>query len=439
MRSEEDSSAFARVRLALALRRRCGRRTTTTRRQAARGAGGGGRADADGRASTAPRSSSACSRRSPGRRGHRRAADRGQQGVLRRRQREGRHRRQVQGRARVQADTQYDAADDRAAVQRHQEPRRRVRPDARHGADARGRCRSSSTDKIVAAPASLDAFWVREQNLLPIGGPYQIQAINALDYYINEADGKGKNICALIQDDPYGEAGLQGVEFAAEKLGFEVAEHADVQARRQRLHRPDQPAAERQAATWCSSSPRRPTRARSGARPPSSEFAPRWIGQSPTWIDELGDVPARPSTCRRHVDRRRGHRVGRQRRSRAWPRWSTNVEECRPEQEPDYYFAFGYNQARAMTGAAREGRRAGRPVARGHHGGARGARRRSRSTASPATTSTAPAEERNPPRTSTIFEVDPDEAVRARHEGVRVRVGVREGVRVQEGRALNPG
>ena len=34
-------------------------------------------------------------------------------------------------------------------------------------------------DNIVAAPASLDAFWVREQNLLPIGAPYQIQAINA--------------------------------------------------------------------------------------------------------------------------------------------------------------------------------------------------------------------------------------------------------------------
>ena len=26
-----------------------------------------------------------------------------------------------------------------------------------------------------------------------------------------------------------------------------------------------------------------------------------------------------------------------------------NVEELRPKQEPDYYFAFGYNQARAMT------------------------------------------------------------------------------------------
>src|ERR671914_2962819 len=31
-------------------------------------------------------------------------------------------------------------------------------------------------DQMIAAPASLDGLWVREQNLLPIGGPYQVQA-----------------------------------------------------------------------------------------------------------------------------------------------------------------------------------------------------------------------------------------------------------------------
>ncbi len=61
-------------------------------------------------------------------------------------------------------------------------------------------------DKALAAPASLDAFWVREENLLPIGGPYQVQAINSLDYYVKNG-GEGKRICSLIQDDAYGEAG----------------------------------------------------------------------------------------------------------------------------------------------------------------------------------------------------------------------------------------
>ena len=97
---------------------------------------------------------------------------------------------------------------------------------------------------MLAAPASLDAFWVREPNLLPVGGPYQVQAINALDYYINEGDGEGKNICSFIQDDAYGEAGQSGVDYAAENLGFEVVDtqkfkvgDKDVTGQVQRLQR----------------------------------------------------------------------------------------------------------------------------------------------------------------------------------------------------------
>src|SRR5204862_7346273 len=41
-------------------------------------------------------------------------------------------------------------------------------------------------DNMVAAPASLDADWVREPNLIAVGGPYQVQAINAFDYLLNE-------------------------------------------------------------------------------------------------------------------------------------------------------------------------------------------------------------------------------------------------------------
>src|SRR5262245_38539260 len=80
------------------------------------------------------------------------------------------------------------------------------------------------TDKILAAPASLDALWVREENLLPVGAPYQVQAINAMDYYFGDGGGsKSDVICTMIQDDVYGEAGQQGIDFAAEKYGFKVA------------------------------------------------------------------------------------------------------------------------------------------------------------------------------------------------------------------------
>ena len=71
-----------------------------------------------------------------------------------------------------------------------------------------------NADNIVAAPASQDASWVREQNLFPIIEPYQIDAINAMDYMMKEGGAQGKNVCAVLQNDVYGEAGLEGLQFA---------------------------------------------------------------------------------------------------------------------------------------------------------------------------------------------------------------------------------
>ena len=79
------------------------------------------------------------------------------------------------------------------------------------------------SDNIVAQPATLDAEWIGEQQLLPIGGPYQIQAINGIYYWHEEGGGEGKTLCAMSQDDEYGDAGMQGVEFAVEELGIELA------------------------------------------------------------------------------------------------------------------------------------------------------------------------------------------------------------------------
>src|SRR3546814_748461 len=78
------------------------------------------------------------------------------------------------------------------------------------------------SDDILASPASLDSFWVREPNLVPLGGPYQTQAMNGLYWYVTDGGGEGKKVCSLIQDDPYGEAGQEGLEFAAENLDIEL-------------------------------------------------------------------------------------------------------------------------------------------------------------------------------------------------------------------------
>lgn len=260
-------------------------------------------------------------------------------------------------------------------------------------------------DKMLAAPASLDAFWVREENLLPIGGPYQVQAINALDYYIKQDDGEGKNICSLIQDDAYGEAGQAGVDFAAEKLGFEVVETQryktgtkDVSGQISRLR-----AAKCDAVFMVSVPSDAGTIWGTAAQ---AKFAPRWIGQSPTWIDELGKSPLAKYLQQTTWIASEGTEWGDQ-EVPGMAEMVKNVEQLRPKQEPDYYFAFGYNQARAMTAVlekavengdlSREGiLQASKDVGTVSFDGLTGDYKYGA------------AEQREPPRSTTIFEVDPE-------------------------------
>src|SRR5699024_6708739 len=56
------------------------------------------------------------------------------------------------------------------------------------------------TDNILASPSTWDAQWIADPQLLPTAVPYEVMAINALDWYINDGGGKGKNICGLLED-----------------------------------------------------------------------------------------------------------------------------------------------------------------------------------------------------------------------------------------------
>ena len=82
-----------------------------------------------------------------------------------------------------------------------------------------------SSDGLTAVPGSYDIEWWRDENLLPIGVPYQIQVANGIDYFLRE-NGADASVCTLTQDDAYGEAVTDGAEFAAEQLGTELAERA---------------------------------------------------------------------------------------------------------------------------------------------------------------------------------------------------------------------
>lgn len=207
-------------------------------------------------------------------------------------------------------------------------------------------------DGLIGAPASLDSLWVNEPNLLPVGAPYQYQFINGFDWYFAE-DGKGASIdeetvCSIAQDDGYGEAGVEGLEFAAEHVGFEVAESQKFPA-----------AAEDVSAQVNALKNANCTVVALGSTPTDTgkilgtaaqlQFAPQWIGLSPTWISLLAQnadlAPYLEANLLVVSDA---------------PDWGDpdvpgmvemleDLEASDVEQPPDGYFVFGYYQAKAVV------------------------------------------------------------------------------------------
>jgi ABC-type branched-subunit amino acid transport system substrate-binding protein len=206
-------------------------------------------------------------------------------------------------------------------------------------------------DKIVAGPATLDSAWVREPNLTPVSGPYQIQAINALFYYLRkEGKGGNKKICGMFQDDGYGEAGRAGVDYAASKLGFKLA--AAVKFRPGDKDFTGQITQLKNAkcdAVWLTALPTE-TGAILGTAA-QGKFAPRWIGQSPTWVKALADSPLKPYLQARYWLASEGPAYG----DKSVPGMKdlmSALKKYPPKVKVapgDLYLTYGYNQGRITT------------------------------------------------------------------------------------------
>ena len=81
-------------------------------------------------------------------------------------------------------------------------------------------------DGIVAVPGSLAGAWAREPLLMPSAAAYEYEAINLAEWYVNLSGLASSSdvYCAVYVNDKYGKDSLRGVEFAADRLGFSLAE-----------------------------------------------------------------------------------------------------------------------------------------------------------------------------------------------------------------------
>ena len=206
-----------------------------------------------------------------------------------------------------------------------------------------------TSDNILAGPATLDSEWYEQANLMAILAPYQVQAANALWYYQNKMDGKGKKVCTMTSDDGYGKAGLAGAKFAASKLGYKLIDNetftsaltggsytAQVQSLQQKGCE----------AIWLTSLPTDSIGIFNEAI--SKNFAPEWIGTSPTWINILATGGTANYVKDHYIVAAEG------------PEWGDTtvpgmvkmlaaVKKFDPTEPPNFYFAFGYMQADAMS------------------------------------------------------------------------------------------
>lgn len=203
------------------------------------------------------------------------------------------------------------------------------------------------SDGIFAGPATLDAFWIAEENLMPIGAPYQIQVINGMAYAIDNLDALDKTICTMTEDSPYGEAGIEGMEFAADFFGFEIANNQTF-----RLGDPAYTAqvnALNQAGceiVWLTSLPTTTIPLITEAN--GVGFAPMWLANSPAWNAIIADGDLGPYLADNFLLMAEGPQWG----DDSFPGMAQMLEDIAayaPNQEPNIYFAFGYAQAWAAV------------------------------------------------------------------------------------------
>jgi ABC-type branched-subunit amino acid transport system substrate-binding protein len=202
-------------------------------------------------------------------------------------------------------------------------------------------------DKILTGAATLASAWLKEKYVIPAGAPYPVQFINAAQYLKDQ--GVTPKLGIIYQDDDYGAEGLLGLEFAAQKFGWTIVAKATHKATdTEFVTQVTQMKNAGATHVFLTTTPAPTGRIMGTAA--QLGFAPRFIGQSPSWIGTLAKSPVAPFLTQNMwvvTDASCG-----------WGEVGTgcegmkelidNVAKFAPDQVPDYYFTFGYTQARIV-------------------------------------------------------------------------------------------
>jgi ABC-type branched-subunit amino acid transport system substrate-binding protein len=207
-------------------------------------------------------------------------------------------------------------------------------------------------DKILTAAATLSSDWPKQKYVVATGAPYPAQFINASQYLKDKGITPKAGI--IYQDDDYGLDGLKGLEFAAKEFGFQIVAKATYKTTDTSYAAPVTAMKSAGAdyvflaATPTANGTILGTAATLG-------YAPQFIGLSPSWAGALVGTAEKPSPILGFMQKQYWVVTDAQ---CAWGDVKVGCEGMKElienhkkfggDQAPDYYFIFGYTQARVV-------------------------------------------------------------------------------------------
>lgn len=149
-------------------------------------------------------------------------------------------------------------------------------------------------DDMIAFPASLSSEVAKHPNTPPIGPSYLVEAMRAMDFAVEQAGGAGAVRAAIVyQKDDYGKDGLDGWRVAAEHHGVEIVSEQTV-APGQKDFTALVTALKNAGATHVLLTVLASATGPILGAAQVQEYAPTWLGNTPSWIDRFYDPAVIP-------------------------------------------------------------------------------------------------------------------------------------------------
>ncbi|HMJ32995.1 MAG TPA: ABC transporter substrate-binding protein [Baekduia sp.] len=219
----------------------------------------------------------------------------------------------------------------------------------------------ATQQKMLIGAAAQDSSLVTDPMMAVIGTPYAIDNANALDYIAKQKGGKNAKVGIIYQNDAYGEDGLRGYQaglkaYHLNSVGettYKVGD-TDLTAQVQKMRSAGARYVFVVATPSVSS-----TIVGTGA---SQGYNPTWVFQGPAWSGFLmtsdGTTGGKPTAVAKAL----GSNVWVLGYEAQWgdmsvpgmAKFLADQKRFAPSQIPDYYFMYGYSQAKMETAVLRK-------------------------------------------------------------------------------------